>query len=200
MRDAKAHKSLFSNGPALTAHVLEPRRCARASQLHALGSRLEHGVAVGRLRRNSLQDVRRSPRSRYRRRRGFMTYVGAANCTAGGLLVNYSRRRFFGQCATVVGTSAVSAMIGRTPADAAQSEPLRNWAGNYRYSTTRITSARSLAEIQDFVRKHAHFKVLGTRHCFNGIADSSRRVPLASRDDPGRRSIARRGRSRSRRE
>ena len=87
--------------------------------------------------------------------------------------MNYSRRRFFGQCATVVGTSAVSAMIGRTPADAAQSEPLRNWAGNYQYSTTRITSARSLAQIQDFVRKHAHFKVLGTRHCFNGIADSA---------------------------
>ena len=87
--------------------------------------------------------------------------------------MNYSRRRFVGQCAAVVGTSAVSAMIGRTPADAAQTEPLRNWAGNYRYSTNRITSATSLAQIQEFVRKHAHFKVLGTRHCFNGIADSA---------------------------
>jgi alditol oxidase len=87
--------------------------------------------------------------------------------------VDYSRRRFFGQCATVVGTSAVSAMIGRTPAEAAQTAPLRNWAGNYQYSTNRITSAKSLAQIQEFVRKRAHFKVLGTRHCFNGIADSA---------------------------
>ena len=87
--------------------------------------------------------------------------------------MNQSRRRFVGQCATVATTSAVSAMVGRIPAEAMQTEPLRNWAGNYQYSATRITSARSLAQIQDFVRKHAHFKVLGTRHCFNGIADSA---------------------------
>ena len=87
--------------------------------------------------------------------------------------MNESRRRFVGQCATVAGTSAVSAMVGRIPAEAMQTEPLRNWAGNYQYSANSITSARSLAEIQDFVRKHAHFKVLGTRHCFNAIADSA---------------------------
>ena len=87
--------------------------------------------------------------------------------------MNQSRRRFVGQCATVATTSAVSAMVGRIPAEAMQTEPLRNWAGNYQYSATRITSARSLAQIQDFVRKHAHFKVLGTRHCFNAIADSA---------------------------
>jgi xylitol oxidase len=89
--------------------------------------------------------------------------------------VNQSRRRFVGQCATVAGTSAVSAMVGRIPADAAQAQPLSNWAGNYRYSTNAITSATSLAQVQDFVRKHAHLKVLGTRHCFNGIADSADR-------------------------
>jgi xylitol oxidase len=87
--------------------------------------------------------------------------------------VNQSRRRFVGQCATVASTSAVSAMVGRIPAEAEQTQPLRNWAGNYQYSTSGVTSATSLAQVQDFVRKHAHFKVLGTRHCFNGIADSA---------------------------
>ena len=87
--------------------------------------------------------------------------------------MDQSRRRFVGQCAAVAGTSAVSAMVGRIPAEAAQTPPLSNWAGNYQYSTNGITSARSLAEIQAFVRTHAHFKVLGTRHCFNGIADSA---------------------------
>jgi len=82
------------------------------------------------------------------------------------------RRRFVGQCAAMAGTSAVSAMIGRIPAEAAPAEPLRNWAGNYRYSTGNVTSATSLAQVQAFVRKHERFKVLGTRHCFNGIADS----------------------------
>jgi alditol oxidase len=87
--------------------------------------------------------------------------------------VDQSRRRFVGQCAAVASTSAVSAMIGRIPAEAAQTPPLHNWAGNYQYSTTRVTSARSLVDVQTFVRQHAHFKVLGTRHCFNGIADSA---------------------------
>ena len=97
--------------------------------------------------------------------------------------MNQSRRRFVGQCATVAGTSAVSAMIGRA-AEAAQTQPpLLNWAGNYRYSTNRMTSATSLAQVQEFVRKHDRFKVLGTRHCFNGIADSTDASPLGSRHD-----------------
>ena len=33
--------------------------------------------------------------------------------------------------------------------------------------------ATSLQQVQDFVRQHAQLKVLGTRHCFNGIADST---------------------------
>jgi alditol oxidase len=90
-----------------------------------------------------------------------------------GSVMNHSRRRFFRQCATVASASAVSAMMGRIPAAAAQNGPLRNWAGNYRYSTNSITSATSLAQIQEFVRKHERFKILGTRHCFNGIADSA---------------------------
>jgi xylitol oxidase len=59
------------------------------------------------------------------------------------------------------------------PASASQDQPLLNWAGNYRYRTQRITSATSLAQVQEFVKKHERFKVLGTRHCFNGIADST---------------------------
>ena len=89
--------------------------------------------------------------------------------------MNHSRRRFFGRCATVVGSSAVAAMVGRSRAAATQTPPPLNWAGNYRYSTNRITSPTSLPEIQAFVKKHERFKVLGTRHCFNGIADSADR-------------------------
>jgi xylitol oxidase len=87
--------------------------------------------------------------------------------------VDQSRRRFVGQCAAVASASAVSGMMGRIQAEAAQTVPLRNWAGNYQYSASRVTSVASLADVQAFVRAHAHFKVLGTRHCFNGIADSA---------------------------
>jgi alditol oxidase len=86
--------------------------------------------------------------------------------------MNQSRRQFIGRCATAVSASAMSGMIARVTA-ANQDQPLLNWAGNYRYSTQRVTSATSLAQVQEFVRTHQRFKVLGTRHCFNAIADSA---------------------------
>lgn len=52
-------------------------------------------------------------------------------------------------------------------------EPLLNWAGNIRYSTDRLALAGSTAEAAALIRKHPKLKVLGTRHCFNTIADSS---------------------------
>jgi len=79
--------------------------------------------------------------------------------------VKQSRRQFVGQCATVASTSAVSAMVGRIPAEATQNQPLRNWAGNYQYSTTGLTSATSLAQVQDFVRKQAFASQLISSGC-----------------------------------
>lgn len=52
-------------------------------------------------------------------------------------------------------------------------EKLKNWAGNLTYSTDRLTTAKSLDQAKAFVKQHAKFKVLGTRHCFNTIADTS---------------------------
>ena len=99
--------------------------------------------------------------------------------------MNQSRRRFVGQCAIVASTSAVSAMVGRIPAEAVQPEPLRNWAGNYQYSTNGITSARSLAQNQDFVRKPRISRCsapgIVQRHC-----GQRRPVSLPSRDDRDR--------------
>ena len=58
----------------------------------------------------------------------------------------------------------------------ASPEKLANWAGNIEYSTGNVASANSVAAIQDFVRKHDKFKTLGTRHCFNRIADSRQQL------------------------
>ncbi len=49
---------------------------------------------------------------------------------------------------------------------------LTNWAGNLEYSTDRLYAATSFDEVQDFVKTQAKLKVLGTRHCFNNIADT----------------------------
>jgi xylitol oxidase len=55
----------------------------------------------------------------------------------------------------------------------AEEHKLKNWAGNIEYGTDRLYSAASVEQAQEFVRKHARMKVLGTRHCFNHIADST---------------------------
>ncbi|MGA3090016.1 MAG: D-arabinono-1,4-lactone oxidase [Terriglobales bacterium] len=51
-------------------------------------------------------------------------------------------------------------------------ERLKNWASNLEYSTDRLYAATSLDEVRDYIRKEAKLKVLGTRHCFNDIANS----------------------------
>jgi xylitol oxidase len=64
-----------------------------------------------------------------------------------------------------------SAPVMRLRAWAGQ-EKLRNWAGNIEYSTNRVQTSTSLAQVQDYVKTQPKLKVLGTRHCFNDIADS----------------------------
>jgi len=64
-----------------------------------------------------------------------------------------------------------SAPVMRLLAWAGQ-EKLRNWAGNIEYSTSRVQTSTSLAQVQDYVKTQPKLKVLGTRHCFNNIADS----------------------------
>ena len=51
-------------------------------------------------------------------------------------------------------------------------QKLTNWAGNLSYSTDRLREAASVEQIQSFLRSQDKVKVLGTRHCFNAIADS----------------------------
>jgi xylitol oxidase len=52
-------------------------------------------------------------------------------------------------------------------------EKLKNWAGNVEYSTKQLYAADSTEQVKNFVTREAKFKVLGTRHCFNKIADSA---------------------------
>lgn len=54
----------------------------------------------------------------------------------------------------------------------AQTEKLKNWAGNLEYSTGNVYYPTSVEEVQQFVKKLSKVKALGTRHCFNTIADS----------------------------
>ena len=54
-----------------------------------------------------------------------------------------------------------------------QREKLKNWAGNIQYSTDRLYFPESIEQVKELVKKYSKLKVLGTRHCFNSIADST---------------------------
>lgn len=54
----------------------------------------------------------------------------------------------------------------------AQQGRLKNWAGNIEYSTSNVFYPRSVEEVQTLVKKCSKLRALGTRHCFNRIADS----------------------------
>jgi xylitol oxidase len=63
-------------------------------------------------------------------------------------------------------------------------EPRTNWSGNYQYSTDRLLTPQSVDELRKNVKSCAKLRVLGTRHSFNGIADStSAQVSLMSFKD-----------------
>lgn len=47
----------------------------------------------------------------------------------------------------------------------------RNWSGNHVYAAERILRPRALDEVREMVAATPRLKALGTRHCFNDIAD-----------------------------
>lgn len=57
-------------------------------------------------------------------------------------------------------------------ADAATEGGLDNWAGNLTYSATRVATPASVDEAREIVRAERTLRVLGSRHCFNDIADT----------------------------
>jgi len=78
-----------------------------------------------------------------------------------------NKRTFLRLSAAVMGSRFVAPMMAWAGAD-----KITNWAGNIEYSTDRLRSSASVEQVRDFVRKQSRLKVLGTRHCFNTIADS----------------------------
>ena len=79
-----------------------------------------------------------------------------------------NKRSFLKLISTLMATPLVAPLTSW-----ATGERLKNWAGNVEYGTDRLDSAASVEQAQQFVRTHSRFKVLGTRHCFNHIADST---------------------------
>jgi xylitol oxidase len=82
------------------------------------------------------------------------------------------KKRTFLRLAAAMGAESLLSPLVRLGAKGKMPEKLRNWAGNIEYSTENLYSAKSVNEAMGYVRKADKLKVLGTRHCFNTIADS----------------------------
>jgi alditol oxidase len=78
------------------------------------------------------------------------------------------KRTFIKTTATLMSAPIVAPLASWIP-----DTKLTNWAGNLQYSTNRLHTPNSIAAVQEAVKKHAHIKALGSRHCFNTIADNS---------------------------
>jgi len=50
---------------------------------------------------------------------------------------------------------------------------LRNWAGNIRFNAERVHHPETVGEVQQIVRTSRQVRVIGARHSFNAIADST---------------------------
>jgi alditol oxidase len=58
-------------------------------------------------------------------------------------------------------------------ASGAQGSGRTNWSGNYTYSTDHLYQPQTVEEVQKLVKSCAKLRALGSRHSFNGIADST---------------------------
>ncbi len=82
-------------------------------------------------------------------------------------LVAMNKRTFLKLSSATIASPAILRLMSWAGAD-----KMTNWAGNLEYSTENLHTAKSLDEIPAFVKKQPKLKVLGSRHCFNNIADS----------------------------
>ncbi len=83
-----------------------------------------------------------------------------------------TKRSFIKRFTAILGGSPVARLFGQTPGRPPSGGKLTNWAGNYTYSAANVHRLASIEQVRTFVKRHDALRVLGTRHCFNGIADS----------------------------
>lgn len=78
------------------------------------------------------------------------------------------KRRTFVKLSSALGLSPFIASMQSFMPD----EKLKNWAGNLEYSSDVVFYPKTVEEVKQLLQLHNKIKALGTRHCFNTIADS----------------------------
>ncbi len=89
--------------------------------------------------------------------------------SSGAVLASSVLARFAGAESAMSGPAVSSDEV---PA-AAPSATRTNWAGNYTYSTEKLDMPTSVDDVRRSIAANSSLRALGTRHSFNGIADST---------------------------
>jgi alditol oxidase len=71
------------------------------------------------------------------------------------------------------GALLAGTMLSQLGSGEQQAAPRTNWSGNYVYSTDKLHQPKTLDEVRQVVTSCSKLRVLGARHSFNGIADST---------------------------
>ncbi len=78
------------------------------------------------------------------------------------------KRKTFLRLSSALATAPIMQKISLIPSN----ERLKNWAGNIEYSTDNVFYPTSAEEAKTILLAKSNLQSLGTRHCFNTIADS----------------------------
>jgi len=83
------------------------------------------------------------------------------------------KRTFLKISSALITATAFTPLLSCMPDKKERAVALKNWAGNLTYGTRNVFEPRNLQEVQEAVKQCDKVRVLGTRHCFNRIADST---------------------------
>jgi alditol oxidase len=87
------------------------------------------------------------------------------------------KRTFLKLSSALLTGTALAPILSCMPDKKVQTlEPLKNWAGNLTYGTTNVFTPGTVEEVQEAILQSTKVRALGTRHCFNRIADSNQNL------------------------
>ena len=85
-----------------------------------------------------------------------------------------NKREFLKGSGVLMGSGLISRMgVAAELALEPKAEPRTNWSGNYTYSTDQVDMPGTLEAVQQLMGGSERLKALGSRHSFDGIADTT---------------------------
>ncbi len=82
------------------------------------------------------------------------------------------KKRTFLKLSTAALTGAALSPILSCTSGLKTNSEIKNWAGNLTYHAKDLLEPATVGEVQHALANHPRLRVLGTRHCFNTIADT----------------------------